>query len=146
MKHIINEIEISYKPNKLGNGIKITDSHKAYQVLLDNWNKETLELYEEFKVLLLNNSNEVLGVSILSRGGMTGTLVDVRLLFATVLKSGATALITAHNHPSGKLKPSQADISIYNKIAEVAKFHDINYLDNLIITVGGKFSFKDEGY
>jgi DNA repair protein RadC len=88
----------------------------------------------------------VLGVSVLSRGGMTGTLVDVRLLFATILKSGATAIITCHNHPSGKLKPSQSDINIYKKIKEIAKFHEINYLDNLIISNNGKYSFMDEGY
>jgi len=146
MKHTIAEIKISYRPKKLGDGIKITDSEKAYQVLLENWNNDTIQLYEEFKILLLNNSNEVLGVSVLSRGGMTGTLVDIRLLFSTVLKSCASAIITAHNHPSGKLKPSQSDINIYKKIKEVAKFHDINYLDNLIITQEGKFSFSNEGY
>lgn len=146
MKHLISEINISYKPNKMANTAKITSSQVAYQVLLDNWNQETLELYEEFKVLLLNNSNEVLGIYKTSQGGLTATIVDLRLLFATILKSGATAMITAHNHPSGTLKPSDADIAIHKKIKEIAKFHDLNYLDNLIITSTGKYSFADEGY
>lgn len=146
MKHLISEINISYMPNKMANTVKITSSENAYQVLLDNWNHETLQLFEEFQILLMNRANEVLGIYKMSQGGITGTVVDVRLLFATILKSGATAIITAHNHPSGTLKPSDADINIYKKIKEIAKFHDINYLDNLIITCTGKYSFADEGY
>ena len=146
MTHTIAEIKISYRPNKLGNGIKITDRNKAYQVLLENWDKGTIQLFEEFKILLLNNSNEVLGIYGMSKGSITGTIVDIRLMFATILKCGATSIITVHNHPSGKLKPSQADITIFKKITEVAKIHDINYLDNLIITSSGKYSFMDDGY
>lgn len=148
MIHKIAEVQISYRPNKLKGTVKITTSELAVKVIRDNWNNNTLNLYEEFKVLLMNNSNEVLGIAPISRGGMTATLVDLRILFSTVLKSGATSMITIHNHPSGKLKPSQADIDIFKKIKEVAKFHDINYLDNLIITSeeDGKFSFMDEGY
>jgi DNA repair protein RadC len=94
MKHQIAEINISYSPNKLNNGLKITDSNSAYKVILNNWKNETIELYEEFKVLLLNNSNEVLGIYTISRGGYTGTMVDMRILFAVILKSAATAIIT----------------------------------------------------
>ena len=146
MKHKIAEVQISYRPKKLKGAVKIVSSDFAFKVIRENWNDNTIELYEEFKVLLMNNSNEVLGIVPLSRGGITGTIVDIRILFATILKAGATSIITYHNHPSGKLKPSQADINIYKKIKEVAKFHDINYLDNLIITVNGKYSFMDEGY
>lgn len=146
MEHEIAEINISYTPNKLNNGLKITDSNSAYEVILSNWNKNTIELYEEFKVLLLNNSNQALGIYTLSNGGYTGTLVDIRILFAVILKSAATAFICCHSHPSGVLKPSQADIKIHKKIKEVAKLHDINYLDSLIITKNGKYSFADEGY
>ena len=77
--HKIAEIKITYRSNKLGNGIKITNSESAYKVLLDNWDKDSIELFEEFKVLLLNNSNEVLGIYKMSQGGITGTLVDIRL-------------------------------------------------------------------
>ena len=146
MEHQIAEINISYSPNKLKNGIKITDSNKAYEVILDNWNKNTLELYEEFKVLLLNNSNEVLGIYNISKGGYTGTLIDNRILFAVILKSAATSIVTVHNHPSGTLKPSQADINIHKKIKEVAKIHDINFLDNLIIIKTGNIVLLMKDY
>jgi len=145
MNNIISEIKVKYQPVKLENGnIKIRNSDDAYKVLLNHWNLDTIELQEEFKVLLLNNSNEVLGVYEMTKGGMTSTLVDVKLLFAVVLKSCATAIITCHNHPSGKLKPSNSDINIYEKIKNAAKLLDINYLDNLIITKKGKYSFNDE--
>lgn len=145
MKNIISEIKIKYQPIKLDNGnIKISSSNDAFDVLLKHWNKNTIELQEEFKVLLLNNSNEVLGIYEMTKGGMTNTLVDIKLLFAVVLKSCATAIITVHNHPSGKLKPSNSDIEIYNKIKAAAKLLDIQYLDNLIISVDGKYSFNDE--
>ena len=146
MKNIISEIKIKYLPKKLNNGnVKISNSNDAYQILLNHWNKDTLELQEEFKVLLLNNSNEVLGIYEMTRGGMTATLVDIKLLFAVALKSCATAIITAHNHPSGKLKPSTSDINIYQKIKNAANLLDIKYLDNLIITKEGKYSFTDDG-
>ncbi|WP_242131343.1 JAB domain-containing protein [Aestuariivivens marinum] len=129
----------------MNTNLKVTSSKKAFEVILSSWNNNTIELLEEFKVLLLNNSNIPLGLYTLSKGGMTATLVDIRVLFSVALKSCATAMITVHNHPSGKLHPSNPDIEIYKKIKEVAKFHDINYLDNLIITPQGYYSFMDEG-
>ena len=144
MRHSISEIQISYLPQTMKGKIKVTDSNKAFKVLLDDWNINTLELFEEFKVLLLNNSNIPLGIYTVSKGGITATLVDLRLLFSVVLKSCATAMITVHNHPSGKLIPSQPDIDIYKKIKEIAFFHEINYLDNLILTRNGYYSFMDE--
>jgi len=145
MENTIAEIELSYKPRKVQTiRTKITNSEDAYNVFIETWDNKTIQLYEEFKVALLNNSNEVLGICSLSKGGMSATLVDLRLLFSIALKSCASAIITAHNHPSGKLKPSTSDISIYRRINEVAKFHDIKYLDNLIVTTCGKYSFSDE--
>lgn len=145
MENTIAEIELSYKPQKVQTSKKkITNSEDAYNVFLETWDKKTIELYETFKVALLNNSNEVLGICTLSSGGLSATLVDLRLLFSIALKSCASAIITVHNHPSGKLKPSTSDISIYNRIKKVAEFHDIKYLDNLIVTLNGKLSFSDE--
>ena len=145
MKHSIAEIKINYVPKRLKAGIKITNSEEAYKVLLEHWDKGTLEFLEEFKILLLNNASEPLGVFTLSRGGITATSVDLRVLFAVILKSAATSFITAHNHPSGKLKPSHSDKALHEKVKKIADFHDINYLDNLIITPNGKYSFQDEG-
>ena len=88
----IAEIELSYKPLKLQTKRrKITNSEDAYSVLLDTWDKNTIQLYEEFKVALLNNSNEVLGICSLSKGGMSATFVDLRLLFSIALKSWVSA-------------------------------------------------------
>ena len=146
MKHKIAELEVKYTPNKYKGEIeKITNSNEAYQLILESWNKETIELFEEFKLVMLNNSNEVLGVWTMGKGGMTGVVVDIKLLFSVALKSCATGIITVHNHPSGSLKPSLADKNMYTKIKEAAILLDIKYLDNLIITSKGKYSFVDEG-
>jgi len=116
----------------------------AYEVILEHWDDDIIELQEEFKILLLNNSNEPLGIHCLSKGGITFAGVDLRILFAIALKSGATGLITVHNHPSGRLIPSQADKNIYNRIKQSCDILNLNYLDNLIITKNGYFSFMDE--
>jgi len=142
----ISEIELKYHValNRMER-VKIINSRVAYKALLEHWNKDLIELQEEFKILLLNRANEVLGIHNLSKGGMTATLVDLRLLFAVVIKSAASGIILAHNHPSGNLKPSEVDKKLYNKIKKAAKLMDITVLDNLIITKESYFSFTDEG-
>lgn len=100
--------------------------------------------HEEFWVLFLNNSNKVISKSQLSKGGMTGTIVDVRLVFKLALESGATALILCHNHPSGNLQPSDADRKITKKIKLAGDSLDVKVLDHLIITETKYYSFVDE--
>jgi len=100
--------------------------------------------HEEFWVLFLNNSNKVLYKNLLSKGGLTGTLVDVRLVFKKAIELYATALILCHNHPSGKLEASNADKSITKKIKDAGETLDIKVLDHLIITENAYFSFADE--
>jgi DNA repair protein RadC len=124
---------------------KITKSSECYEILLSTWNPDTIELCEEFKILLLNRANKVLAISTLSQGGTASTIVDPKLLFATALKLKASSLILAHNHPSGELHPSQADISMTNKLIEGGKVLDISILDHLIISSNGYYSFGDEG-
>ncbi len=121
---------------------QITSSIKVFELmqpLIGDLN------HEEFWVLFLNNSNKVVFKSNLSKGGLTGTVVDVRILFKMALEQQATGLILAHNHPSGKLKPSDADLSITKKIKDGAKLLEITLLDHLIITEHGYYSFADEG-
>ena len=101
--------------------------------------------HEEFWVLLLNNSNKVVHKLQLSKGGLTQTIVDVRLIFKTALEHLATALILVHNHPSGQLNPSGADKDITQKIKLAGNSLDIKLLDHLIITQNDYFSFADEG-
>ncbi len=81
----------------------------------------------------------------LSKGGITGTIADVRLILSVALKTLATGLILAHNHPSGNLKPSEADKKITNKIRQAAKLLDIELMDHIIISNEGYYSFMDEG-
>jgi len=101
--------------------------------------------HEEFWIIYLNNSNKILKKVQLSKGGMTGTLVDTRLVMKQALDTGATAIILSHNHPSGTLKPSQADLSITKKLKEAGALLDIKVLDHLIITQNAYLSFADEG-
>lgn len=141
----VNEIRISYKDRiPAAQWQKITDSHKAYDVLYENWNRSSMAVQETFNVLLLNNGNFVKGIYTLSQGGLTGTLVDIRLLFAVVLKSLSVAVILSHNHPSGNLKPSKADRQITRKITKAAGLLDLKVLDHLILgPEGDYFSFAD---
>jgi DNA repair protein RadC len=101
--------------------------------------------HEEFWIIYLNNSNKVLHHAQLSKGGITGTLVDVRLVLKQALELGAVAMILAHNHPSGTLKPSTADTQITQKLKKAADALDLKVLDHLIITQKEYFSFADEG-
>lgn len=101
--------------------------------------------HEEFWVLLLNNSNKVIYKLQLSKGGLTQTVVDIRLIFKTALEHLATALIIVHNHPSGQLIPSVADKDITQKIKLAGNSLDIRLLDHLIVTRSDYFSFADEG-
>ncbi|MGB0982209.1 MAG: RadC family protein [Winogradskyella sp.] len=99
--------------------------------------------HEEFWILYLNNSNKILRKNQLSKGGITGTLVDVRLVLKTALEVGATALILSHNHPSGTLKPSQSDVNITQKLKLAAEHLDLKVLDHIIVTENAYFSFAD---
>ena len=147
MKNKVNEIMVSYKEKtNVCESVTISSSADAGKVLFEDWNKNTIELQEIFKIILLNNSNKVKGIYVVSSGGITGTLVDVRILFAVILKSLSTGVILAHNHPSGKLKPSEADKQLTSKIKRAAAFFDIKVLDHLIIVPNGEYySFSDNG-
>ena len=101
--------------------------------------------HEEFWIIYLNNSNKVISKSQLSKGGITGTLVDIRIVFKTALEMGATALILCHNHPSGTLIPSDADRQITRKLKLAGDSLEIKVLDHLIVTETSYFSFADEG-
>jgi len=147
MNKIISEIELTYKPViAKQERIKITNSQDAYKAILSNWNKNTIELHEEFKVLLLNRANEVLGTHTVSKGGITATIVDIRILFAVALKSASTSIVLVHNHPSGNLKPSEADKRLYEKVKKASEYLDIQILDNMIITKNDYYSFVNDGY
>ncbi len=124
---------------------KITKPTDAYEILKTTYSLDDILIQEKFQVLFLNNSNTVIGTYTLSKGGMTGTVADIRLLMRSAVLSGATAIILSHNHPSGKLTASDSDIQITKKIKEAGKVLDIEILDHLIITEDNYFSFSSEG-
>ena len=99
--------------------------------------------HEEFWIVYLNNSNKVIHTAQLSKGGITGTLVDVRLVMKQALEIGAVSLILVHNHPSGTLKASEADKKITNKLQKASEAMDIRVLDHVIITQNKYYSFAD---
>ncbi|WP_353102824.1 JAB domain-containing protein [Myroides odoratus] len=143
---VASEIELIYKSKvKASERPKIVSSQSAFKIALKAWDENKIELLEQFKVLMLSNSNRVLGVLEISSGGITGTVVDLRLIFAALLKAKATAFILVHNHPSGKLDPSEADKQITTKIKQASQVLDIALLDHLIITSESYYSFADEG-
>ncbi|WP_281755133.1 RadC family protein [Neptunitalea chrysea] len=130
------------KSEELPDKVKITSSKLAFHV----FHPLIGELqHEEFWVAFLNNSNNVLSTSQLSKGGITGTLVDIRLIFKQALSNGATSIILAHNHPSGTLRPSEMDKNLTQKISDAGLSLDIKVLDHLIVTEKTYFSFADEG-
>lgn len=142
----VAEIQLSYKSNvKPSLRPKITSSRDAHEVLRQVWNDSVIELCEQFKVLFTNRANKVLGVFEVSTGGISGTVADPKLIFAAALKACSTGLILSHNHPSGNLTPSQADIDLTRKIKEGGKLLEIQLLDHIILTSEGYFSFADEG-
>lgn len=142
----VAEIEISYHPKiKPSNRPKIGESGSAYEILLQTWNSGSIELQEEFKVMFLNQGMRVLGILEMSKGGCTATVADQRIIFAAALKANATGVIFSHNHPSGNLKPSEADKIITDKFKKIGELLDIKVIDHLIVTKEGYYSFADNG-
>ncbi|AZA76347.1 JAB domain-containing protein [Chryseobacterium sp. G0186] len=120
----------------------IGNSHDAYSILKNQLSDLRTE---EFWAVFLNNGNKVIHISQLTQGGISQSIVDVRVLFKIALEHFSTGVIIAHNHPSGNLKPSQEDIHITQKIKEAGKVLSIQLLDHIIITQDSYFSFSDEG-
>jgi DNA repair protein RadC len=142
----VAEIQLSYKPAiKVSERPKITSSREAVEILRTHWDEGKIELLEQFKVLLTNRANKVLGLFNVSSGGISGVEVDPRLVFVAALKAGASGMILSHNHPSGNLEPSQPDRDLTKKISQGCKILDIILLDHVILTAEGYFSFADEG-
>lgn len=144
-RYQIPKVEIVYKPKyKLSERPKVSCSFDAYHILLDCWNKNTIQHHEDFKILLLNSANRVLGVHEIGSGGLTAVTVDPKIIFQSALLSNATSFILAHNHPSGELKPSQEDIRFTKAIRESAKLLSLPLFDHLIISDTDYYSFTDQ--
>lgn len=140
----VGEVKLSYKP-KFKNQQKVTSSEDAYKYLLSTYKKETICYKEYFKVLFLNQANQILGYTLISEGGISETIADIRLIFQAALLTNSVALILAHNHPSGNLKPSPEDIRLTKQIREASNFMRIKILDHIILSDTEYYSFADEG-
>ncbi|MFM8744256.1 MAG: DNA repair protein RadC [Cytophagales bacterium] len=130
------EVDATEKP-------KIGSSKDAYEMLRG----ELIDLpHEEFWVLLLNRANRVIKKRRISEGGVSGTVADPKLIYKMALEDLASAVVVAHNHPSGNLQPSQNDIDLTKKLKEAGKFLEVQLLDHLIVAGTKYFSFADEGF
>lgn len=130
---------IESEPNKK---TKIRSAIDAYSLLVG----DLMDLnHEEFWLILLKKNNDVLKKEMISKGGLSGTVVDPKIIFKRALEESASGIILAHNHPSGNLEPSQEDIVLTDRISQAGKSLEISVLDHLIITDSSFFSFADEG-
>lgn len=142
----VSEVDLVFRTKvKASLRPEITDPDEAYKLLIQTWDKEKLELLEQFKVLLLNIKGRVLGIYEASSGGMDRTVVDSRTIFAAALKAKATSIIVAHNHPSGVAKPTAPDIELTKRLVTCGDILDIAVLDHLIVTTESYYSFMKEG-
>jgi DNA repair protein RadC len=129
------DVEVKVR-TKVSSSKQVYDYMKSY--LLD------LE-HEEFYILLLNRANEIIRAKQISIGGMSGTVADGKLIFKSAIEMNAHGLVLVHNHPSGQMKPSDADRSLTKKMVEFGKYIDLPVLDHIIFTDFGYFSFADSG-
>ena len=142
----VAEIEISYRNEVPAyQRPKITCSDDAYRLLLRHWEDDNLDYCEKFKVILLSRANQVLGIVNVSSGGVAGTVCDPKMVFGAAIKANASSIILSHNHPSGNLTASDADIRLTQKLKEAGQLLDLPVLDHLIVTRDGHYSFADEG-
>jgi len=140
----VSEIKVSYS-NKNQSKVKVTNSKIIYDLIINHWDLDIIEYQEEVKIILLNRSNIVLGIYEMSKGGITGSIVDIRIILGVALKCGASSIIMIHNHPSGKLIPSDTDKLITKRLKEACELIDINLMDHLIFSKDGYYSFADNG-
>jgi DNA repair protein RadC len=124
---------------------QIAESQNAVDVFRKIWDIDTLPIYESMICIFLNKANNTIGWFKVSQGGLSGTVVDIRLILATALSCLASAIIMCHNHPSGNLNPSESDRKITMRLKAAAETMDIDVLDHIIITEDTHYSFADSG-
>ena len=140
----VAEIKVSYS-NTNTNRVQVTNSQIIFEVILKHWNLDIIEFQEEVKVMLLNRANIILGIYEMSKGGISGTVVDIRIILGVALKCNSSSIVIVHNHPSGKLVASEADKAITRRLKEACTLLEITLLDHLIISREGYYSFADSG-
>lgn len=143
-ENFCGEIKVSYKQQAEPIGKHVNSVDGVVELLRKVWN-EDLEYRESFYVVAMNNNCDVLGYAELFRGGVTCTVVDVKMIFQLLLSVNATSFVVAHNHPSGSLRPSPQDVELTKRIVKCAKFMDLAFVDHVILTPGSFYSFVMEG-
>ena len=140
------ELSIKYKSSGLKK-VQIRSSDDAFQVLRDMYDADTLEYSESTIIIFLNQANNTIGWTRHTSGGMSSTVVDVKIVMAEALLCGASSIMFSHNHPSGQLFPSPEDIKLTGRIKEACATLDIRFLDHIIVAgdFSGYYSFADEG-
>lgn len=140
----VAEVQLVYKTKtKPADRPQINGTQTAYRLLYNTWDKNKLELQEQFRVMLLNRSLRVLGFYDAASGGTWEVTVDARLIFAAALKCNASEIILAHNHPSGDALPSAEDKALTKRLVLCGKLLKITVLDHIIITRDNYYSFAD---
>ena len=145
VKELAPEVKIRLLRGKKVSKNKITGSATAIEILRKFITRSKIETQEFAVAIFINNNSNVLAVYQFGMGGITSTVMDIRLLFAAALKLGATGIILCHNHPSGQLQPSNADLSVTKDIVKVANMHSMNVVDHIILTKDGYYSFAENG-
>lgn len=142
----VGEVQLMYKTSvKQSTLTKIDSSQVCYKVFIQIWDENKIQHFEQSKILMLNKANKVIGMYEVSSGGVDSTVVDLRMIFSAALLANATAIILAHNHPSGNLTPSQSDIDLTHRIRNAGQIMNIGLIDHLIITTEGYYSFAEQG-
>lgn len=140
------KIKLSFKkkvaPDKLFHIVSIIDAYEAFKQV---FNADTFNWTEEMIMLCLNQANKVVGFYKVSSGGRTSTIIDNRIIFSVAINCAATKIIIAHNHPSGNLKPSAADLKVTEKLKQACEIMEISLIDHLIVSEEGFYSFATEG-
>ena len=143
----IAEVRLVYRTNvKASERLQVKCSKDTFDIFMESWDQDSIEHIEEFKLMLLTRSNKVLGIASISKGGINGTVTDVRIILQFAIKANASGMIVSHNHPSGNLQPSESDTKITEKIIQAGNLMDIQLLDHLILTMDGEYySYADNG-
>jgi DNA repair protein RadC len=141
----VAEITVSYSANQVEK-IKLSNCKEVFDFILSKWNLNIIEFQEECKIILVNRANFVLGIYDLSKGGISGTVVDIRIILSVALKCNASGIILVHNHPSGNMKASEADEKITKKLKDACDLLELVLIDHFIISRYEYYSFKQDGF
>lgn len=146
LTHSFEEVRLIYRNKvKAENRPKISEARDAYNIFLQIWDHDQINLVEEGKLLLLDHKMRLMSVANIGMGGMTSVIIDLRMIFSIALKRRSNNIILAHNHPSGGLEPSTADLTLTRRVRDAGELLNIHLQDHLIVTDAGFHAIISEG-